>query len=226
MSDFSDRVQEVFKQIAGLQEEESGGVTFTLIRGEHDARKSALSSDFMLFDSVWSVKFYSIVRRAYREQAGSVIPGNYPEMHEKVKELVTESLVPFYKQCLAAGIQMGQEEDKAVKRAKRLNRQGELFRKDEFTSECALMAMSWDADFDLESQLSQYLEGSAVHLATHTGLPASNDPEMILRAWDAWCVSGRSLMAMCYSAGEVIGQQNKEANFIANAAKQMEEKDD
>lgn len=222
MTEFSDRVHEAFHQIAGKEAEEKGQAQFTLVTSDDDVRKSPLSDHFMVFDTAWSQKFYSIMRRQYRHQAGSEVPEGYPQMHEKLKTLLVEPLVPFYKQCLAAGIQMGQEEASAIKRAKRLGRVSELFKKDEFISECSLMAMTWDGDYELSEHLGRYLEGSAIQLANHTGLPHSSDPDHLGRGWDVWGVSGRSLMALCYSVGELIGAEDKEKDIIAHAQKEMD----
>jgi hypothetical protein len=224
MTDFSDQVQAAFDRITKTQSEEHG-LGLTIVTSQEDVDDSSLSNTFMHFDHVWAPKFFALMRRKYRWQAGSAQPESYPLMHEKLKDLLLPATVPFFKQCLAAGVQIGQEDTYLVRRAVKLNRYHELFDKETFIHECALLAMQWDGEGEVNELLERYYEGSAVHLATNAGLPNSPNPEHIARAWDVWSVAGRSLTALSYSVGELVGRENRERDLLKNAERQMENTD-
>ena len=123
-------------------------------------------------------------------------------------------------------MQVGEGNSLLVRRAIKLDLMDDLFKKDDFAQECALLAMNWQDDFHARELLGNYLEGSAVALASSIGLPTQSEPEAINRAWDVWAVSGRSLMVLAYTVGERMGTENKEKDVLSHLSKEMEENDD
>jgi hypothetical protein len=206
MTDLVDEVKASFETSReDVAPDTPGGTVITTYGDE-------LAPGFKAMRSCYEEKLLMIMRRGYRQFAGSNLPTDGDEL---IKLTATYLQAPVIAVSIAAftdGVMLGHRTDHMVKMCFHFNNVEHLFHDDGFRDSSMRMAHGFATDHAVCDYFNTYIDGAMSHMAHVTGFAHSEvKPHKI---WDLWILGGTACVTAGYLAGNKLGATWRERDVL------------
>ena len=205
MSTLSDEINAIFRNYAIANET------------QQVVSASELAPGLISMKNYYEDRLVVLLRRCYRQLAGSVMPTTGDDLFKLTAPLVGPGLLSFYTSIFTDGVLIGQQRELMIQMAEHFNTMDELFRMGSFRVISDKMANGFLGDADVKDLFKDYLWRCSEAFFAMAGCHDDKkfNPSSV---WDLWRMIGESSSLSAYLAGHQLGMSWAEKDVLDGIA--------
>jgi hypothetical protein len=163
----------------------------------------------------YNERVLKLMRRVYRDMAGSEPPADSISAVNQLMENLVPSLVALPLQAMADGFQLTCDQPSfAVQKYTRMGKLEDIYNSEVFNRDSELIAMEYLADEECVAMLKALILATVIGMGNLTGFKDYSGLALY-HVWDVFLLTSRSTCTSMYLAGREMGQHAAEEDALA-----------
>jgi hypothetical protein len=206
MNDLADEVKSSFEKSRDDVVGDHPGAAVIPTQGDE------LAPGFTAMRGYYEERLLIIMRRGYRQYAGSVLPTDGDELLTLTATYLQAPMIAVSLGAFADGVMLGHRNDHLVKMMFHFNNVDHLWHDDTFRESSMRMAKGFADDKQVCEYFNTYIDGALAHMAHATGFAHSEvRPHKV---WDVWLLCGTACVTASFLAGTRMGTSWRERDVL------------